>query len=77
LSWPAGLVAAQRLRENIDVFDFQPTADEMTAVAGLDRRESSLSFTHQDSRVLELLFTLTDRMEMPCNPYALPFAQLC
>jgi 2,5-diketo-D-gluconate reductase A len=51
-------IRAQRLRENIDVFDFQLTADQITAIAGLDRRQSTLEFTHQDPRMLELLLTL-------------------
>jgi 2,5-diketo-D-gluconate reductase A len=51
-------IRPQRLRENIDVFDFQLTADEMTAIAGLDRRQSTLELTHQDPRMLELLLTL-------------------
>jgi hypothetical protein len=40
------------------VFDFELTADEMTAIAGLDRRQSLMDFTHQDPRMLELLLTL-------------------
>ena len=48
----------ERLRENIDVFGFQLTEDEMRAIAGLDRQQTLLEFTHQDPRMLELLVTL-------------------
>ncbi|MFW6186458.1 MAG: aldo/keto reductase [Actinomycetota bacterium] len=49
---------AARLRENLDVFDFQLSKDEMTTITGLDRRQSVAGFTHQDPRMLELLLTL-------------------
>ncbi len=48
----------ERLRENIDVFGFQLTEGEMRAIAGLDRQQTLLEFTHQDPRMLELLVTL-------------------
>ncbi len=47
-----------RLRENIDVFDFQLTEDDMQAIAGLDWQQVLAGFTHQDPRMLELLLTL-------------------
>ena len=47
----------ERLRENIDVFDFRLTEEEMGAIAGLDRRQSVVGFTHEDPRMLELLLT--------------------
>jgi len=47
-----------RLQENIDVFDFQLTEDDMQAIAGLDRQQVLADFTHQDPRMLELLLTL-------------------
>ena len=49
---------AERLRENIDVFGFQLTEDDMRAIAGLDRQQTWLDFTHQDPRMLELLVTV-------------------
>ena len=49
---------AERLRENIDVFDFELTAEEMTAIAALDRGQANAGFTHQEPRMLELLLTL-------------------
>ncbi len=48
----------ERLRENIDVFGFQLTGEEMRTIAGLDRQQTLLEFTHQDPRMLELLVTL-------------------
>ena len=48
----------ERLRENIDVFNFQLTGEEMLAIAGLDRQQPLVGFTHQDPRMLELLLTL-------------------
>ena len=47
-----------RLRENIDVFGFQLTEDEMQAIAAVDRQQVLAGFTHQDPRMLELLLTL-------------------
>ncbi len=47
-----------RLRENIDVFDFQLTEDDLRAIATLDRQQVLAGFTHQDPRMLELLLTL-------------------
>ncbi len=51
-------VRPSRLRENIDVFDFQLTEADMQAIAGLDRQQVLADFTHQDPRMLELLLTL-------------------
>lgn len=51
-------INGKRLRENIDVFDFRLTEDEMSTIAGLDRRHAVAGFTHQDPRMLELLLTL-------------------
>ncbi|MFC4637738.1 aldo/keto reductase [Deinococcus hohokamensis] len=48
----------KRLRENIDVFDFQLTENDMQAIAGLNRQQVLADFTHQDPRMLELLLTL-------------------
>lgn len=44
-----------RLRENIDVFDFSLTDDEMTRIAELDRQQPVAGFTHRDPRMLEML----------------------
>jgi len=40
-------VRAERMRENIAVFDFELTADEMARIAGLDTG-ASLFFDHRD-----------------------------
>ena len=40
-------VRAERMRENIDVFDFELTDDEMSRIADMDRGES-LFFDHRD-----------------------------
>jgi len=40
-------VRPERMRENLDVFDFELTADEMTRIGGLDTGESLL-FDHRD-----------------------------
>jgi 2,5-diketo-D-gluconate reductase A len=40
-------VRAERMRENIDVFDFELTDDEMSRIAAMDRGES-LFFDHRD-----------------------------
>ncbi|MCA1188492.1 aldo/keto reductase [Saccharopolyspora sp. 6T] len=44
-----------RLRENIDVFDFSLTDDEMARIAELDRQQPVAGFTHRDPRMLEML----------------------
>lgn len=46
------------LRENINVFDFQLSDNEMDAITGLDCQHSVAGFTHQDPQMLELLLTL-------------------
>lgn len=49
---------AERLQDNIDVFDFRLTDDQMAGIVGLDRRRASGDFDHTDPRMLELLRTL-------------------
>lgn len=44
-----------RLRENIDIFDFQLTDDEMDRIGELDRQQPVAGFTHRDPRMLEML----------------------
>ena len=43
---------AQRMAENIDVFDFELNDEEMNAIAGLDMATSSF-FSHQDPAMVE------------------------
>ena len=47
-------VRLERMRENIDVFDFELTDDDMTSIAALDRGES-LFFDHRDPAMVSLL----------------------
>ncbi|UQN30906.1 aldo/keto reductase [Brachybacterium kimchii] len=44
-----------RLRENLDVFDFSLSGDEMERIADLDRQQPIAGFTHRDPRMLEML----------------------
>jgi diketogulonate reductase-like aldo/keto reductase len=46
---------AERLRENLDVFGFELSDDEMAVIAALDCAQPGAGFTHQDPRMLELL----------------------
>ena len=43
---------AERMRENLDVFDFVLTPEDMAAIAALDRGESAF-FSHQDPAMVE------------------------
>ena len=43
-------VRVERMRENLDVFDFELTDDEMTRIATLDAGES-LFFDHRDPAI--------------------------
>lgn len=45
----------ERLRENIEIFDFSLTEDEMNTIGAFDRRQPLAGFTHQDPRMLEAL----------------------
>jgi 2,5-diketo-D-gluconate reductase A len=47
-------VRPERMRENIDVFDFELTDDQMTRIATLDRGES-LFFDHRDPAMVSQL----------------------
>ncbi|WP_230581938.1 hypothetical protein [Corynebacterium glutamicum] len=49
--------ALKRLRENIDVFDFTLTDEEMAGIAALDKQQPLAGFTH-DPRMLERLQSL-------------------
>ena len=49
-------VRADRIAENIDVFDFQLTDDEMTRIAAMDTG-ASLFLDHRDSAVASQLGT--------------------
>jgi 2,5-diketo-D-gluconate reductase A len=47
-------VRPERMRENIEVFDFELTDDEMTRIAAMDRGES-LFFDHRDAAMVSRL----------------------
>lgn len=50
--------ALKRLPENIDVFDFTLTDEEMAGIAALDKQQPLAGFTHRDPRMLERLQSL-------------------
>ena len=43
---------SERMRENLDVFDFALTPEDMAAIAALDRGKSAF-FSHQDPAMVE------------------------
>ncbi|MFV0395178.1 MAG: aldo/keto reductase [Coprobacillaceae bacterium] len=47
----------ERMKENINIFDFELTKEEMEVIAGLDKKESSF-FNHQDPDAVERLANL-------------------
>jgi len=49
-------VRAERMRENIDVFDYELTADEMVRIAAMDRG-ASLFFDHRDPEAVSWMAT--------------------
>jgi 2,5-diketo-D-gluconate reductase A len=49
-------VRPERMRENIGIFDFELTADEMTRIAALDRGESRF-FDHRDPAMVSPIGT--------------------
>jgi 2,5-diketo-D-gluconate reductase A len=49
-------VRPERMRENIDVFDFELTDDEIERVASMDRGET-LFFAHRDPEKVSLLLS--------------------
>jgi diketogulonate reductase-like aldo/keto reductase len=50
-------VSKERMIQNIDVFKFELTNEDMEAIAGLDKAES-LFFSHQDAQTVEYLTSL-------------------
>jgi 2,5-diketo-D-gluconate reductase A len=52
-------VRAERMRENIDIFDFEPTDEQMTHIAGLDTG-STLFFDHADPGMVSMLNSRAD-----------------
>lgn len=52
-------VNKERMKENIEVFDFVLTQDEMTAISKLDKGES-LFFSHRDPEMVKWLIDYTN-----------------
>ena len=53
-------VRPERMRENIDVFDFALSAEEMESISALDQKQSAF-FSHQDPNVVEWFVELVDK----------------
>lgn len=53
-------VRQERMEENMDVFDFRLTEDEMTTIAGMDTG-TSLFFDHRDPEMVKWLNSRRDR----------------
>lgn len=49
----------ERMQENLDVFDFALTDEEMAVVAGLDKKQSAF-FSHQDPNMVEWFVKMVD-----------------
>lgn len=47
-------VRIERMKENIDIFDFELSGDDLTEIAGLDKAES-LFFSHTDPETVDYL----------------------
>jgi len=52
-------VHAERMKENIDVFDFALTAEDMQAIAALDKERSAF-FSHNDPQMVEWFATMVE-----------------
>jgi diketogulonate reductase-like aldo/keto reductase len=50
-------VNKERMKQNIDVFDFELTDEDMDAIVALDKAET-LFFSHQDPEQVERLLSL-------------------
>ena len=53
-------VRPERMRENIDVFDFALSAEEMERIGALDQKQSAF-FSHQDPNMVEWFVELVDK----------------
>ena len=53
-------VRPERMRENIDVFDFALSAEEMERIGALDQKQSAF-FSHQDPNMVEWFVGLVDK----------------
>ena len=56
----------ERMRENLDVFDFTLTPEDMAAVAALDERQSAF-FSHQDPAMVEWFVNMVEERKKQHN----------
>ena len=54
----AKTVSKERMKQNIDVFNFELSEDDMNKISDLDKRESSF-FNHQEASSIEMLDSLS------------------
>lgn len=54
----AKTVSKERMKQNIDVFNFKLSEDDMNKISDLDKRESSF-FNHQEASSIEMLASLS------------------
>ena len=52
LAWISATVHRERMEENLDVFDFELSGDEMAQIAALDTRTSSF-FSYSDPAMVQ------------------------
>ena len=50
----------ERMRENLDVFGFSLSREEMEAIAALDKKQSAF-FSHQDPNMVEWFVEMVER----------------
>nr|UWI49841.1 aldo/keto reductase [Clostridioides difficile] len=56
----------ERMKENLQVFDFELTADEMAQIANLDKKESSF-FSHYDPAMVEWFVNMVEERKRQNN----------
>lgn len=54
----AKTVSKERMKQNIDIFNFELSEDDMNKISDLDKRESSF-FNHQEASSIEMLASLS------------------
>ncbi|MDZ5001667.1 aldo/keto reductase, partial [Clostridium perfringens] len=50
-------VNKERMKQNIDIFNFELSKDDMNTISALDKKESSF-FNHQEASSVEMLASL-------------------
>ena len=53
-------VHLERMRENLDVFDFSLSEEEMESIAALDKKQSAFFF-HQDPNMVEWFVEMVEQ----------------